>query len=1279
MASRASLHKGLPFQRTLALLIAAAVVLSGSILDLELSTPGVSTAGRMGAPGCVRTCSATGADPAGDPLPGLTVAASNATSFQGVTVNFTAMAPSGVSLDEYVWQFGDGSEVTTSVPTVGYAYPSPGSYLVYVEGIAPNGSSYDDLHALLPFSVLPSYGADLGGDAALLEGAVQQNSTSNQSAAADISPGGSVLVANWVDAGPNSPFWSETTPVYSVSSNAQVFASLSPPVLNLSGINAEAVSFEPTTPFGLYQLYFSETTESNQPSGGSDTTQFVFTILVATGAATVPAPLPVSPHKGTLNVYLTSGPGNQFYADPGTAYSVQETAFDDDEYQTLVAYNGSQAGPNPSDYVPDLATCVPGPQCLARYGTSLVSGNGDYTFVLNPNATFYNVSTGAHYPVWPNDVAFSLDRACLFADYPGYAVHGSWILCQALLPTDTANSSWDMGLHAPLNSTPANLLAAVTVNDSAYCTPAMMNGIQGAGCVTLHTGLSGQAWPELLEFVASPFGASIVSCQWVTSVGFGLPGWETGRTCNGSPPSTSLALNAWDGPEITQGGDDLGGISSNSSSPLAFHAIGSGPYALESVGPGGSSIQLTANPFWAGTDCTGGLRQGCLPPANHGSPPTDYIGTVNMFFNQSTANQSEAVLNGTADIAGVVTPFSPEFLEEEDAMGRGQLVNIPAINEMAAGFDMDVNLTAAQQLTATPLSFPAGLSEDFNFRQFLIHSFPTPQLQSDCITDGVEECFQAGGAIPAFMAPYYPSNISWYWGSPDSNPNDVGGAAWWWAQTAADGLDGAICTATSPCTFPIAMGTELGLPLQIQAVQQWTTDIQSLSGGALKPVLVALNYSAWVQALTTGGAPPVIEAAWLPDYFDPSDYANAFYGFGPGIGFFGDWEQFASVANNGTLNAPCAGSVVNPVVTNACQGSALTEMDTLVTQADGCAPPACSSTQRALLYNMAEQIAHSLGLYQNLGQSTVGFLVAPWIDPTTVSHSPLAASWGTQTYYVQYRGEVPYGYPLVVSPVSDPAPEGAPLESSAVGGVPGSAASSTLTIEAGETIVFSITAAGGSGVYHFLWLGLPPGCSTTNSPFVVCTPTAGANVSVSAVVTDSVGDEALSGSLAVSVVARAAIEGVTISPASITIGAAVNISVNESGGLSPLTFSFLGLPPGCASVNASSLSCTPTAAGTYAVVAQVTDRLGVTALGSASLVVTGVPTPTPAPSKSPSGWSDEYVIAFAASAAVLGFLIGVVTMRRIDRRKPPGAGGASPATASKGTDGSSSPPKAGSQ
>lgn len=1175
----------------------------------------------------------------------LTVTASNVTTLQGDTVNFTAAAPSGVALVNYSWEFGDGTSASSTTATVSHTYSSAGRYLVYVQGPTVGGTVYDNLMALLPFSVQSSYNADVGGNLALLDGAVQENSTSNRSAQADIAPGGSVLVADWIDVGPSSPFWQETSPSYGLSTSALPYAILSTPVLTLSGIDAEAVSFSNATPFGSYELSFGETTTSTAGAGGDATTDFVFTIFVATGAGVATGAAPVSPHPGTLDVYLT-GANRQLSADPGTAYVTPEFTVDYNVYQTLVAYNGSQAGPDPSDFVPDLATCVPGPDCQRMYGTSLISPNGDWTFVINPNATFYNWTTGAHYPVTPNDVAFSIARACLLTDWPYYEAHGSWVLCQALLPSSSANSSWDHALHSPLNSTPANILASMTVNDSSYCTPLMEDSVHGAGCITFHTALSGSTWPEFLEFVASPYGGSVISCRWAAAEGYGLPGWESGSSCAASPPTSIPTATAWDGPEIIQGFWDDEGLNINASSPLAYHAVGSGPYALTSVSPNGGQFQLTANPYWGGTTCSGGLREGCLPPATVGGTP-DYIGTVNVFLNGTTANQTEAVLNGTADIAGFVTPFAPSFVANEFRQGKLQLLDVPTIAEGLAGMEMDVNLTRAQDWTTTPVSFPSDLMTDLNFRQFLIHSFPTPTLQSACITDGIESCFQSGGAIPAYMAPYYPSNISWFFGTPDPNPLDVGGAGWWWNQTASDGQDGKICTTATPCTFPLVDSPSVTGPLSV--VQTWATDIRSISQGAIDPVVVSAPWISLISQLFSHNfSSPLYDLgtdSWIPDYFDPSDYAAPFYLTTGIVQYYAPADNVTTLMETPNFDAPCSGPTVDPTITLSCQGSAYSEMENLFAQANNCALPSCNETERALLDNMAERIANGLGLFANTGQLSNVYTAAPWIDTTTISRNPFAASYGIPFYYIAYRGSVPYGYPLVVSPISDPSRTGAPLTGSirsALSNQP--AGTSTTTLEAGEILVLSTTAAGGSGVYRFDWVGLPPGCPITNAPFVVCTLNGSASTTVSVVVTDSIGDVALASGLGLVVVPRAEIREVVLSPSPLVLGHQLTIEVNESGGLAPLTYSYLGLPPGCTTANSSKLVCNPSAAGTYSIVAEVVDRVGITALGSASLMVT-------TPTSSPATISLTSAEILAAGSAIAGFFIGAAVILVLNRRR----------------------------
>ncbi len=57
-------------------------------------------------------------------------------------------------------------------------------------------------------------------------------------------------------------------------------------------------------------------------------------------------------------------------------------------------------------------------------------------------------------------------------------------------------------------------------------------------------------------------------------------------------------------------------------------------------------------------------------------------------------------------------------------------------------------------------------------------------------------------------------------------------------------------------------------------------------------------------------------------------------------------------------------------------------------------------------------------------------------------------------------------------------------------------------------------------------------------------------------------------------------------------GSAAQWAANASAGTGPLTFRYAGLPPGCASANATSVSCSPTRVGTYPTYANISDTAG---------------------------------------------------------------------------------------
>lgn len=98
---------------------------------------------------------------------------------------------------------------------------------------------------------------------------------------------------------------------------------------------------------------------------------------------------------------------------------------------------------------------------------------------------------------------------------------------------------------------------------------------------------------------------------------------------------------------------------------------------------------------------------------------------------------------------------------------------------------------------------------------------------------------------------------------------------------------------------------------------------------------------------------------------------------------------------------------------------------------------------------------------------------------------------------------------------------------------------------------------------------------------------------------------------------------VTSSPQSLYLGNQTVIAATAGGGAPPYTFSYPQLPSGCVSTSLSSLDCTPTATGTFAIQVDVSDAGH--NLSSAMTNVTILPTSTthhspPATTSTPTPW-----------------------------------------------------------
>jgi hypothetical protein len=207
-------------------------------------------------------------------------------------------------------------------------------------------------------------------------------------------------------------------------------------------------------------------------------------------------------------------------------------------------------------------------------------------------------------------------------------------------------------------------------------------------------------------------------------------------------------------------------------------------------------------------------------------------------------------------------------------------------------------------------------------------------------------------------------------------------------------------------------------------------------------------------------------------------------------------------------------------------------------------------------------------------------------------------------------------------------------------------------LDAGTPVFFTAVATGGTGGYDYIWQGLPLGCSSDDAPALGCIPTVDGNFSVTVTATDGFGVSATSTPRSIVVLPPLTVS-VTASPGTPVIGGTLVLIAVASGGAGPLSFQWTGIPPGCSTANASTLSCSPVAMGAYSVRVTVADTFGVSSSASVNVTVDERPAP------GLGGWSGSGGL-WLAIPIVLGLAILVVAalwfrQRRILARRNPRA------------------------
>src|SRR5947208_1369707 len=193
-------------------------------------------------------------------------------------------------------------------------------------------------------------------------------------------------------------------------------------------------------------------------------------------------------------------------------------------------------------------------------------------------------------------------------------------------------------------------------------------------------------------------------------------------------------------------------------------------------------------------------------------------------------------------------------------------------------------------------------------------------------------------------------------------------------------------------------------------------------------------------------------------------------------------------------------------------------------------------------------------------------------------------------------------------------------------------AASPASADIGQMATFTTQALGGSGGYTYGWLNIPTGCESRNASSISCEPSTAGTFHIEVNVTESSGFTVIGGAMSFIVYTEPSIDEFMASPTGLDLGQGSTLLVSASGGYGALSYSFSGLPPGCATADATALSCTPSATGNFSVIATVTDLNGFSVDAEPVFLVV-IPDPVTTVVAAPSETDVGLKIAFAITAS----------------------------------------------
>jgi hypothetical protein len=219
----------------------------------------------------------------------------------------------------------------------------------------------------------------------------------------------------------------------------------------------------------------------------------------------------------------------------------------------------------------------------------------------------------------------------------------------------------------------------------------------------------------------------------------------------------------------------------------------------------------------------------------------------------------------------------------------------------------------------------------------------------------------------------------------------------------------------------------------------------------------------------------------------------------------------------------------------------------------------------------------------------------------------------------------------------------------------------------GQTVAFITNATGGVPPYNYSYSGFPPGCVSEDQPAIGCLPTQAGIYNVTVHIRDR-------SNVTVNATERLRVifDFNVVVPAKTPAGSPFTISVNTNesfsggtavvpaSGFGTLTYNYTGLPPGCASRDAPSITCTPTQVGTYHITVSVHDQVG--DHNAHTVVVNVVPATSSAWGLASLVSGTTGYVLFGGIAAAVTIAAAVLLIRSRRRRKESRPLGGQPAS-----------------